>query len=367
MKPITSVMVAALFAGAVGLAGRAEAVELRVSNPVSASDSQMWADTGKVFVEAVAARSNGEITFSEHHGGSLISGFADQPKGIGSGLADFGALITAYTPSEFPMDMIGSAVHPAISRTTVKAVLMDRILLEEIPAFTEQYTNSNVMRLFVIGGSAFQLFSTRPVETLADFEGLKVRVYGSYQPRALEAVDAVPVALSYGEILDGLHKKVIDATLINPINGRDNGYGEVAKYVTMMGAGLGVWLNAGLGFAINLDTWEALPADAKRIMLEEARKVELGYAEDVDNVALPKALEDLKAAGLTIRELPASEMDKWSEMTPDFFSELAAQLNDLGLPGDEAIKRYEELYAMSDEELRALYDQVWEAKLAAVK
>jgi len=367
MKSIISIIAAALLASVAGFADRADAIELRVSNPVSASDSQMWADTGKVFVEAVAARTNGEVTFAEHHGGSLISGFGDQPKGIGSGLADFGALITAYTPSEFPMDMLGSAVHPAIERTTVKAVLMDRILLEEIPAFAEQYTKSNVMRLFVIGGTAFQLFSTRPVESLADFKGLKVRVYGSYQPRAMEAVGAVPVTLSYGEILDGLQKGVIDATLINPINGRDNAYGDVAKHVTMMGAGLGVWLNAGLGFAINLDTWNGLPTDVKRIMLEEARKIELGYAEDADNVALPKAIEDLKAAGLTIHELPASEMKKWAELSPDFFSEVAAQLDGLGLPGDEAIKRYKELYAMPNEDLKALYDKVWDAKLAALK
>ena len=221
--------------------------------------------------------------------------------------------------------------------------------------------------MFIIGGGAFQLFSTRPVTTLKDFAGLKVRVFGTYQPRMLKVVDAVPVTLPYGEILDGLHKKVIQATLINPINGRDNGYGDVAKHVTLMGAGLGVWLNAGLGFVMNLDTWNGLPGDVKHVMLEEAKRIEIGYAEAVDNIGLPKAIADLEKAGLTIHNLPASEKQKWAGMAPDFFTELAKQLNAKGLPGDQAIKRYKELYDMPDSELRALYEKVWAAKLHAAE
>jgi TRAP-type C4-dicarboxylate transport system substrate-binding protein len=363
MKAITSVTTALLMTAIASVAGSAHAIEIRVSNPSSVEDSQMWKDTGKPFVEAVEERSGGDITFDVYHGGALIGGFGDQPQGIGSGLADAGALITSYNPSEFPMDIVGGAVHPWVERDTVRAVMMDRILFEEIPAFNDQYKNQNLERLFVIGATAFQLFSTRPVENLEDFKGLKLRVYGSYQPRVVEAAGGVPVTLSYGEILDGLHKGVIDATVINPINGRDLGFGDVAKHVTLMGPGLGVWLNAGIGFAMNADQWASLTAEQKRMMLEEARKVELAYAEDADSNALPKAIEDLKAAGLTIHELPASEKQKWGEQTPDFFKELAEELNGKGLPGDETIARFRELLEMPKDELTDLYNKVWDAKL----
>ena len=157
---IIGVLVAAFFiAGSVGVVHSADAVKLRVSNPISATDSQMWSDTGKVWLDAVASRLGGKVAFSEHHGGELISGFGNQPKGIGSGLADFGSVITAYNPSEFPMDTIGGAVHPGVERTTVKAVLMDRILMEEIPAFSEQYAKSNV---YVCSSSAAALSSCFP-------------------------------------------------------------------------------------------------------------------------------------------------------------------------------------------------------------
>jgi len=367
-KFFTFISVVCVIMVASGVSVWAAGVKMSVSNPMAATDGQMWADTGKAWVEAVMQRAGDKVSFKEYHGGALISGFGNQPKGIGSGIADFGSVITAYNPSEFPMDTIASAVHPAIGRTSLQAVYIDRILFEEIPAFQEQYTKSNLVRVWVLGGNSFQFFTTRPVKSLEDFKGVKVRCYGIYQPRVMKAVGAVPVALSYGEILDGLHKKVIDATLINPVNGRDAGYGEVAKHLTMLGdAGLGVWLNAGLGFVMNRDKWNGLPPELRRIMMEEAMKVEVQYPIDSAKVILPKAIDDLKKIGVKVDYLPQSAMDEWAKKCPDFFTELADQLDKKGLPGTQAIKRLKELYAMPMPELEALYEQVWEKKMATLK
>ena len=266
------------------------------------------------------------------------------------------------------MDIIASAVHPAISRTSLQAVYIDRILFEEIPAFKAQYTKSNLIRLWVLGGNSFQFFSTKPVKNLPDFKGVKVRCYGIYQPRVIKAAGAVPVSLSYGEILDGLHKKVIDATLINPVNGRDAGYGEVAKNITKLGdKGLGVWLNAGLGFVMNLNKWKSLSPKLRRTMTIEAKKVEVQYPTDSAKTILPAAYADLEKQGVKIHQLPQSEMNEWAKKCPDFFTEIANKLNKQGLPGTKAINRMKELYALSMPDLKALYEKVWQKKLDSMK
>ncbi len=351
-----------------GPATAAKSIKIVVSNPLSATDSQGWADTNKPWTEAVEKRTDGNVTFQVYHGGQLISGYGQQPKGIGTGLADMGELITAYNPSEFPLDAIGGMIHPAVERTTLQAVMFDRILFEEIPAFKEQFKNNNLERIMVIGAAGFQLFSTKPIKSLIDFKGIKVRVYGNYQPRVIKAAGAVPVSLGYGEILDGLQKGVIDATMLNPINGRDDGFAEVCKHLIIMSnAGMGVFLNAGIGTAMNLDKWNSLTVDVKRIMLEEAKRIEYQYAEKVDNTDLPKAIQDLQKSGMIIHRLPSEDMAKWGKLCPDFFTEVAHTLDAKGLPGTKTINRFKELCAMPIEELKALYEKNWENKLSAIK
>lgn len=339
-----------------------EATKLTFSNPVPASSEQGWTKTMKPWAERVAQRTGGKCEVEAYHGGSLVS-FIEMPKGVGAGVADIGHMSSDYHPAEFPMEGLGAILHPGVRLDALQTTIIGRIIHEEIPAFKEDYTKNNVMKLFTASAAGWNLISTVPIDKLEDLKGMKVRTFGVYGPRVFSAIGAATVSIPYGEVLDALHKKVVDCTFTTYPNARDESFDEVAPHLISLGINL--MGNTGV-VIINLDTWNRLSPELQRIMLEEAKRIEYEwavYTVEEDS----KAAQEMVARGATMHKISNDEMGEWAELCPDFFSELRAELDAAGLPGTQTINRFEELIAMPRAELEALWEQVWEKKIASVK
>jgi TRAP-type C4-dicarboxylate transport system substrate-binding protein len=349
-------------------ASAAGEVKLKLANPLPATSPLGWAGTGKPWFEAVKQRTGGKFDLVEYHGGALISGAVEMLKGVGSGIADIGMIVYAYHPSQIRMGLLHGIMLPNLKISGHEAVLISRVLIEEIPTYEEDLRKNNLVNLFQITGFNYHLFSNKPVQNLGDFRNLKVRSYGTIIPKILRAVDAVPVSTSYSEALDALHKGVLDGTLANPVDVVSLRWYEAAPNFTRLGEkGLGTAVSSGLTYNINLKTWNRIPTDMKRIMLEEARRIEFDWGRRIETVLGPAAIEELKQKGLKLYHLSENEMDEWGERCPDLLGEVAEQLNSVGAAGTETIKRFMELKAMSYSELKALWEKSWDKKIASIK
>ena len=108
--------------------------------------------------------------------------------------------------------------------------------------------------------------SHKPITTLDDFNGLKMRTVGAWA-QILPGLGASVVSLPGGEVYQALERKVIDATeWATPGENVISGFHEIAKYVIVPGAHQP---SAPFELTINKEKFDALP-DSLKVVLEQA-------------------------------------------------------------------------------------------------
>lgn len=113
------------------------------------------------------------------------------------------------------------------------------------------------------------LHSHKPVRTLSDLQGLKVRTVGAWA-EILPQMGASVVSLPGDEVLPSLERGVIDATeWATPGENLVMGFHEIADYIIIPGVHQPC---APFEFVINDRAWSELPDDLK-IIVETAAKV----------------------------------------------------------------------------------------------
>jgi TRAP-type C4-dicarboxylate transport system substrate-binding protein len=91
---------------------------------------------------------------------------------------------------------------------------------------------------FKILGSAVSLannalWGNKPIKTLADFKGVKMRASGRTQTSALRSLGGSPVTLSMAEIEEALSRGTVDAIMTSKSFGAERGLMPLAKYVSI--------------------------------------------------------------------------------------------------------------------------------------
>ena len=103
---------------------------------------------------------------------------------------------------------------------------------------------------------------SKPIRTLEDLKGMKIRTPSAAQSAQLEALGATPIDMPVTQIYNNLDRGVIDATMIPMSAALDFKLIEVAKYFT---------IDAPLGrspflVAMNKARYDKLPADLRKVI-----------------------------------------------------------------------------------------------------
>ena len=147
--------------------------------------------------------------------------------------------------------------------------------------------------------------SKRPINTVADMAGLKIRVIPN--PINLDwvkALDANPTPMAFPEVYAALESKALDGQE-NPLSViLANKFSEVQKNLTLTNHQYNPQ-----SVIISKKFWDKLSADEKKLIGDAA--VEAGkYQRQVAREAAGTALDALKKAGMQVTELPPAEVDK---------------------------------------------------------
>ena len=141
--------------------------------------------------------------------------------------------------------------------------------------------------------NGFKVMSAnKPLKTLADFKGQKMRIQSSkVLDSEMRSVGAIPQVMAFSEVYQALQTGVVDGTENPPSNLYTQKMHEVQKYVTLSNHGY-------LGYAVlvNKKFWASLPADIRTI-LEGAMKDATKYANDVAKKDNEEALAAVKKSG----------------------------------------------------------------------
>lgn len=141
--------------------------------------------------------------------------------------------------------------------------------------------------------NGLKVFSAnKPLKTVADFKGQKMRIQSSKVLDAqMRALGSLPQVMAFSEVYQALQTGVVDGTENPPSNLYTQKMHEVQKHVSISDHGY-------LGYAVvvNKPFWDKLSADVRK-QLEQAMMEATKVANDSARALNDEAIEKVKASG----------------------------------------------------------------------
>ncbi len=154
-----------------------------------------------------------------------------------------------------------------------------------------------------------QMSSNKPMHSVEDMKGLKMRIQSSKVLEAqMKALGANPQVMAFSEVYSALQQGVVDGTENPMSNLYTQKMHEVQKHLTLSDHGY-------LGYAVivNKKFWDDLPADL-RTTLDKAMKDTTVFERKIAQEENDEALARVKAAGTTqVFLLPYRDRVVWQK------------------------------------------------------
>ncbi|MBQ0051188.1 MAG: TRAP transporter substrate-binding protein [Treponema sp.] len=267
------------------------------------------------FAEMVEAKTNGRIHIDVYYGAQL----GDEKSVIEQ--LQFGAIdftrVSISPLSEFDKSL-NVLQLPYLYKD---AAQMWRVLDGDIGAkFLSNISSSNLIGLSWFDAGARNFYnSVRPVTTLEDMKGLKIRVQESQMMMGMVAqVGANATPMAYGEVYSSLQTGVIDGAENNWPSYESTSHYEVAKYFV-----LDEHTRVPEMQMISKITWDKLSAEDQKIIREcaaESAKIERELWADKEKASEAK----VKAGGSVVTELAAGEKEKFQAAMAPLYAQFGA-------------------------------------------
>jgi TRAP-type C4-dicarboxylate transport system substrate-binding protein len=273
----------------------------------------------------IERRSEGRIEIVLYPAGSLTK--ADQCyEGVVKGISDIGMSCFAYTRGRFPL-MEGLDLPVGYPNGAAATRIANQIVEKYEPAEL-----ADVRVLYVHAHGPGILASKKPVRSLADMKGLKVRATG-LSAKVVEALGGTPVAMSQPETYEALQRGVVEATLCPVETLKGWRQGETIQYLVEVPA---LGYTTAMFVVMNRDRWSKLPPDLQTLFDTVSREwIEKHGAAwdqaDRDGRALVTEL------GREFIELSAAEQEQWKSAVKPVLDDFVTQTAAKGLPGADLL------------------------------
>lgn len=301
MKKILSISLVCLMVFGLGILGaaKADAAPIKLTFSIFFPPTHGQAKAAMDFAKEVEKRTNGKVEITTFPGGTLTK--APQVyDGVVKGISDMGNSCYAYTRGRFP---VAAALDLPMGYTsgTVASRVADEFVRTVNPPEVQ-----DVKTLYVHAHGPGILHTKKPVRTLEDLKGMKIRATG-LSAKVVEALGGVPVAMPQPDTYEALQKGVVEGTFspIEVLKGWKQA--EVIKYTTEC---FSVGYTTAMFIVMNKAKWNGLPDDVKKVFEDVARSWVIihGKTWDVDD---QEGLNYTKSLGNELIALSDAESAKW--------------------------------------------------------
>jgi len=233
----------------------ADVIKLKFANyfPPPAPHSKICED----FIADLEKRTNGRVKVQYFAGGSLLKA-TNMYEGVVTGISDIGLAHVEYTPGRFPVTEVCDLPLGYPSGWVANQVVND---------FHNNFQPKEWDKVHILWMHASDpnvIISKKPVYTLADMKGLRLRAPGRVGD-IIKALGATPAPTPIMEVYDGIAKGVLDGVNTPFETLRSFRFAEVAKYVTASWEVGNIYT---FYVAMNKNSYKKLPPDIKAIFDE---------------------------------------------------------------------------------------------------
>ncbi|MCB9743779.1 MAG: TRAP transporter substrate-binding protein [Alphaproteobacteria bacterium] len=244
----------------------------------------------EVLAERVSAMSDGNFTIRVFPAGELVPGLQVMDA-VQQGTVQCGQTASYYYIGKSPALAFDTCVPFGLNARQQTAWLEEgggRALIDEL------FADFNI-RTFPSGNTGVQMggWFKRPIGSLADLKGLKMRIPG-LGGQVMSALGVSVQVIAGGEIFPALERGAIDAAdWVGPYDDEKLGFHKAAEYYHYPG-----WWEPGpsLSFFVNTDAWAALPKAYQEIFAAAASQASVAMQARYD-AKNPPALKRLIAGG----------------------------------------------------------------------
>jgi TRAP-type C4-dicarboxylate transport system substrate-binding protein len=201
-------------------------------------------------------------------GGQLV-GPVDTWDALESGLVQGGMGIPSYVPSVVPtLNVLYQTVLPGEETLAATGAALQTMLVD-CPACLEELRALNIVPVAGWATAPYTLGCTRPVATVGDLAGLRVRAVGG-NVRLMETAGAVPVAATLVEAVTLLQTGGIDCVFGVANWYRSFGYADFLTHHTAYPMGM---TGPATGWLMNRDAWLSLNDEERALHLRKGARV----------------------------------------------------------------------------------------------
>ena len=260
IKAITVTACALAAALSLGTAVSAQEVKLTFADQNSPTG---WGPAHALYpwVKQVEEASNGRIKIEVFPSQTLIKGL-DMWKGVKAGIADIGWCVQGYWPEQTPLSDVFSLPFLPI-KTAEQGSEMAWKVYEKFPAVQKEY--GDIMPIVLYMSSPNFMLSRKPVKSLEDMKGLKIRTLGGPPTEMAKALGMVPTLIPMPDMYQSLDKGVVDAGITPWEAVQGFRLYEVAKNVT-----IAPFYTSYFSLCANRQKIQSIPKDLRDILLSKS-------------------------------------------------------------------------------------------------
>lgn len=288
----------------------------------------------KKWEEIVEKESNGKIVFKNYLNGVLHAakhGF----RATMTDICDLTHAYPGYQSASFSLSHINDLPY-ALNTQHGGSLAMETLYPKY---FKQEYEKMGVLLGCWVTTSEYNLIAKKPVRTLEDLKGMKIRSFGGLCSTTLELLGAVPVMVQSAESYTAFQNGVVDAVLYPDSSMVSYRLYEVGKYHTRIAL-----TRMGVPYAMSPQFFNRLSPDMKRFMYAKLRQASqlAAVSYEVDDIAARKTL---KENGVEMIVLTPEEMARFKKAVEPMWENFVKENEARGLPARQLVAELRELDA----------------------
>lgn len=264
-------------------------------NVFSRTSSDGVAD--EVFAKLVAEKTGGRVKIVHHFDGSLGYKGVDHLEAVQDGGVPIARHAMSYYGG-YDQNFLLSTL-PFLTQNVADLTLLYETYKPSLEKTFEGYNQVLVSAgIFPPSG----IWSRKPVEKLADLQGLKIRAFDLSSLETFTGAGAAAVNMNWGDVMPALSTGAIDAVVTSADLGINSGINDYLPNFTQIN-----WAIPISAVTINKDVWDKVPADLQKAILEAGEETtRQTFARLETQVA--KNYEDMRAKNVNVIENPNPDL-----------------------------------------------------------
>jgi len=300
---LCALVLALFFAGTTPSYGEPKTIRFAIYTPQRGleGEAMTW------LTEEIEKRTKGAVKFQNYFAGSLLKE-RETLRGVQSGAADMGYIFVPYFPRELTLWSIGEPfirgpVDPA-KKAEFFSELYDQSpeLQTALKAYNQKLVAIHYFGQMAAGGP-------RPLKSLSDLKGLRIRCAGGYDAEHMTALGAKVVFLPGTEIYSAMEKGAVQANYTAFISYFKYRLFEIGKQHTVLV--VPQFTGSVALITINQKVWDGLSPDVQKVITDVGKEYGKKIASEIKTLEVD-IKSKMKTAGATVVDLPVSEVNAWA-------------------------------------------------------